>query len=175
MPTPTLQELQTDVAARVLADLRGDDLERGRALLGRLLPHWLEEARSSDGMETQVLTLLRDDLARDLQPLAPRDRLVALEADVLDRELRTLSNETFALGKQVIDGGLADADARARGQALLSRAEALSPKVDAITLEAKRLPLRRQLEDALLEALYAVQRQAMSHRLNRYAQDRKAP
>jgi hypothetical protein len=170
---PTLEELQNDLAPRVLAGLAADELARGRALLARLLPYWLDEARAGGALAEQVLTILRDDLEREVQPLAPRDRLVLLEAEVLDRELRALSNESFALGKHIIDGSVADADARSRGRGLLDRAEALSPKVDAITLEAKRVGLRRQLEDALLEALYAVERKAMSSRLSRYAQDRR--
>jgi hypothetical protein len=122
-----------------------------------------------------VLAILRGDLERDLQPLAPRERLVLLEAEVLDRELRALSNESFALGKQLVDGKVGDDEAKTRGRTLLSRVEALAPKVDAITIEARRVALRRQVEDTLLEALYAVERKAMSPRLSRYAQDQRKP
>jgi hypothetical protein len=48
------------------------------------------------------------------------------------------------------------------------------PKVDAITLEPKRVALRQPVEDAMLEALYAVERKAMSPRLGRYAEDQRA-
>lgn len=174
MPTPSLQELQTDLAPRVLAGLSGADLERGRALLARLIPHWLEEAQGAGNLAQQVLTISRNDLERGVAPLAPPDRLVFLEADLLDRELRALSNESFALGKQLVDGA-APGDAQARGRALLAKAEALAPRVDAISLEARRVPLRRQLEDALLEALYVVERKSMSPRLQRYAQDQQRP
>jgi 2-oxoglutarate dehydrogenase complex dehydrogenase (E1) component-like enzyme len=171
MSTP--EELQKDLEPRVLAGLGGDDLTRGRAFLGRLIPYWLDEARAGGDQSADVLAILRGDLERDAGPLAPRDRVVFLEAEVLDRELRALSNESFALGKQVVDRKVADDEAKRRGRELLSRVEALSPKVDAITLEAKRVPLRRQVEDVLLEALYAVERRAMSPRLDRYAQDQR--
>jgi hypothetical protein len=157
----------------VLAGLAGPDLDRGRALLGRLAADWLDEARAGGALANQVLSILRSDLERDTQPLAPRDRLVLLEAEVLDRELRVLGNDSFALGKQIVDGNVADDDARSRGRALLSRLEAVAPKVDAITLEPKRVALRRQVDDAMLEALYAVERKAMSPRLGRYAQDQR--
>lgn len=172
---PTLEELENDLAPRVLAGLAGDDVERGRALLGRLLPYWLEEARAGGALGPQVIEILRNDLQRDAQPLSPRDRLVLIDADILDRELRALANDSFALGKQVIDATVSDDIARDRGRALLAQLELLRPRVDAIALDAKRLALRQQLEDALLEALYAVERKAMSPRLNRYAHDRPRP
>jgi hypothetical protein len=171
----TVEELQKDLEPRVLAGLTGDDLARGRALLGRLLPYWLDEARAGGDQAAEVLAILRGDLERDVQPLAPRERLVLLEAEVLDRELRALSNESFALGKQVVDGKVGDDDAKRHGRTLLGRVEALSPRVDAITIEARRVVLRRQVEEVLLEALYAVERQAMSLRLSRYAQDQRTP
>jgi hypothetical protein len=171
---PTLDELQHDLAPRALAGLAGPDLERGRALLGHLAAAWLEEAHAGGALANQVLSILRSDLEREAQPLAPRDRLVLLEAEVLDRELRVLGNDSFALGKQIVDGKVADDDARSRGRALLGRVEAVAPKVDAITLEPKRVALRQQVEDAMLEALYAIERKAMSPRLSRYAQDQRA-
>lgn len=72
---------------------------------------------------------------RDVQPLALRERLVLPEAEVLDRELRVLSNESFALGKQIGNGKVGDDEAKSRRRSLLGRVEALSPKVDAIALE----------------------------------------
>jgi hypothetical protein len=172
---PTVNELQHDLEPRVLAGLAGPDLERGRALLGRLAGDWLEEARAGGALASQVLTILRSDLERDAGPLSPRDRLVLLEAEVLDRELRAIGNESFALGKQIIDGQVDDVAARARGRDLLGRLEAIAPRVDAITLEPRRVALRRQVEDGMLEALYAVERKAMSPRLSRYAQDAGGP
>ena len=170
-----VEELQKDLEPRVLAGLSGDELARGRALLGSLLPYWEAEARAGGDQAEQVLAILRGDLERDAGPLAPRERLGLLEAEVLDRELRALSNESFALGKQIVDGAVGDDEAKRRGRALLGRVEALSPKVDAIAIEARRVPLRRQVEDTLLEALYAVERKAMSPRLSRYAQDQRKP
>jgi hypothetical protein len=171
---PTVDELQRELAPRMLAGLTGSDLDRGRDLLGRLAVDWLDEARAGGTLANQVLSILRSDLERDAQPLEPRGRLVLLEAEVLDRELRALGTESFALGKQIIDGAVDDNDARSRGRALLVRLEAIAPKVDAITIEAKRVALRRQVDDALLEALYAVERKAMSPRLDRYVHDRRA-
>jgi hypothetical protein len=171
----TVEELQKDLEPRVLAGLTGDDLARGRALLGRLLPYWLDEARAGGEHAADVLAILRGDLERDVQPLAPAERLVLLEAEVLDRELRALSSESFALGKEVVDAKVADDEARRRGRALLDRVAALSPRVDAITIEARRVVLRRQVEEVLLEALYAVERRAMSLRLSRYLRDQRTP
>jgi hypothetical protein len=170
---PTIDELQHDLAPRVLAGLAGPELDRGRALLGRLVTDWLAEAQAGGALASQVLALLRGDLERDAKPLAPRDRVVLLDAEILDRELRALGNASFALGKQLVDGTVDD-DARGRGLALLDQLEALAPRVAAVSLEPRRVALRRQLEDATLEALYAVERKAMSPRLSRYAQDQRA-
>lgn len=170
---PTIDELQHELEGRVLSGLGGPDLARGRALLRRLAADWLAEARAGGALSEQVLSILRGDLERDAQPLAPGDRLVLLDAEILDRELRVLGNASFALGKQIIDGEVDDATARDRGRAILSNVEATARKVDTITLEPSRVALRRQVEEVMLEALYAVERKAMSPRLDRHVRDRR--
>lgn len=169
---PNTQKLVSELAPTVLAGLEGDDRARGDELLAELCRDWVREAGSS-GKADDVLAILRDDLARATGGLGPRERLAVLEAEVLDRRLRVLSRQSLALGKEVVDRAVDDATARERGKALLEKAEALSPEIDAIAATDRRPALRRQLEEIVLEALYAVERKAMSARLDRYARDQQ--
>ena len=54
----------------------------------------------------------------------------------------------------------------------MERLEALRPRVAALVDPQGRALVDRMLEDVFLEALYAVERKAMSMRLGRYQQDR---
>jgi hypothetical protein len=172
---PTVNELQLDLESRLLGGVAGPDLERGRGLLFTLACDWLDEARAAGALASQVLTSLCSDFERDAGPLSPRDRLVLLEAEYFDHKLRAMGNWTFELGQQIVDGQIDDDLARANGQAMLGWLEGVAPRIDAITLESRRVALRRQLDDVMLEARYAVERKAMSPRLSRYAQDVGAP
>jgi hypothetical protein len=168
----TRDELAAELSPGLLAGLAGADHTRGEQLLAELIDYWLAEARSAGELADDVLRILRGDLERDVEGRGPEDRLALLEADVLDRELRGLSVESYALGTSIVDGEADDDDARSRGRALMARADALSPRVAAIALDDRRAALRRQLEDVLLEALFAVERGAASLRLGRYAQSK---
>lgn len=172
LPGTLAETLHGQLASSVLAGLQGGERARGEALLGTLVRDWVAEAGSS-GMADSVLSILRNDLATAMSGLGPAERLAVLEAEVLDREIQVVSRQSLALGKAIIDRAVSDEEARQRGQDLLARVKELAPRIDAVTDEARRLPLRRQLEEAMLEALYAVERKAMSSRLNLYLRDRQ--
>jgi 2-oxoglutarate dehydrogenase complex dehydrogenase (E1) component-like enzyme len=170
MPTP--EELCRDVVPAALAGLAGEERSHGEALLLQLCRDWLAEAAGSK-LPDDVLRILRQDLERDLGGLGPQERLAVLEAEVLDRELRALSRESYALGQEIIDHRIADAAARQRGERILAATQALAARVQAISSPARRGPLRHQLEEVMLEGLYAVEHKAMSSRLAQYARDRQ--
>ncbi len=157
----------------VLADLEGEWLEgldgearqEGETLLREIVGDWAREADPTPDPEA-VLAIQR----QDLEALADGgDRLSALRVRALTRRAEHLGVETFALGRAILDGTAGD-DAQARGRALLDRAEALGAEVG--TAADPRLDTaRRELSDATMEALYAVEGKAMSARLSRAAGD----
>jgi hypothetical protein len=168
---PTVEELHAELAPAVLEGLEGDERVQGDALLATLLGEWIAEAEAS-GIGDRVLAILRSDLDKAIAGAGPGERLAMLDAWVLERELRVVSRASLALGKQVIDGVVSDDEARERGQAVLARVQELAPRIERIAAD-RRAPLRRQLEDAMLEALYALERKAMSSRLNLYLRDKQ--
>jgi hypothetical protein len=113
-----------------------------------------------------VRAIQRRELEERAGDGSPAARLAALRARVLERRVDRVDADAFALGKAVLAGRVDDEDARTRGRELLSRAEALGPQVDALDGDAA-VPLRRALGDAVMDALYAVERKAMSPRLAR--------
>ena len=150
-----------------LAGLSGEARDEGEALLREIVEDWAREADPTPDPEA-VLAIQRQDLAA---LGGSGDRLSALRVRALTRRVEHLSTETFALGRAILDGSAGDDDeARARGRALLDRAEGLGAELG--TAADPRLDgARRELSDATMEALYAVERKAMSARLSRAADD----
>jgi len=156
-----------ELAPEWLAGLDGDARDEGEALLREVVDDWAREADSTPDPDA-VLAIQR----ADLDALAGGgDRLGALRVRALTRRAEHLGVETFSLGRAILDGTAGDDDeARARGRALLERAEALGEELS--TAADPRLDTaRRELSDATMEALYAVERKAMSARLSRAAGD----
>jgi len=166
---PKRDELVTELAG-LLDGLDEPGRARGLELARVLADDWLREAGDNE-LSQQVIELLRTELLAAASPLAPEARLDLLEAEVIDRELRPLSFESYELGKAVIDGTVIDAAATTRGREILARVEALGPRVRALLDAGRRRVLQRRLEEVMLEGLYAVERKAMSHRLGLYLKD----
>ena len=85
---------------------------------------------------------------------------------MVERRIDRLDAQAFALGKDVLAGSIDDEDARCRGREYLDRAEALAGELDRLGAPPGD-PARRALGDAVMDALYAVERKAMSPRLAR--------
>jgi hypothetical protein len=152
--------LLAELAPEWLAGLEGAELAEGRELLAEVVADWAREAGSTPD-PAAVLAIQRADLR---PPADAEGRLRALRARVLTRRVDRLSAETFALGRAILDGSATDPGARERGRELLDEAERLGDALrDAPGLEGAR----RELSDALLDALYSVERKAMSPRLAR--------
>lgn len=148
------QAVLAELEPRYLDGLSGSDRIEAAELLREIVDDWAAEADSTPDPEA-VLGLQKSQLGDGLQALRER---------VLTRRAEHLSAETFALGKAVLAGDVSDEDAAARGRELLARAEALGPLVQDGPEVAKR-----EVNDAVMEALYAVERKAMSPRLAREA------
>lgn len=168
------QALLDEVTASATQGLAGADAGRMRELLGELVSDWYREAGTDDDAQA-VLDLLRREHDAALAALAPAARLEAVRAAVLDRRIRRLGVQTLELGKRVIDGAVPREEARARGEALMKEIEAVAPEVRALADAEARGRLGRDLQEASMEALYAIEGKAMSHRLSHYASDAGAP
>jgi len=174
-PSPTDQDaLVTEVAAMWLDGLEGQERTRGEVFVRELVVDWEREA----GASTQpgpVLQILRDD-NRQLAVATPAARRVeVLERSVLQRLVDGLAGRTYALGVAVIDGTIGDSPARDRGRALLAEAEALGARTKGLPRTPETESIHRTLSNAVMEALYVVERKAMSARLDRYQRGRSAP
>ena len=110
----------------------------------------------------------RKDLEEAGQGKTPAEHLDLLRSEVVKRRINQLSVKSYALGVALIDGKTEAAAARTEGEALLKQADALAPDLKAIHDLGAQKRLQRDLNEARMEALYAVEQKAMSLRLNRY-------
>lgn len=157
-----------DVSARWLAGLVGRERAEGAALVDELVASWADEA-DTDADPRAVNAIQRQDLDAAGVGAPPAERLRTLRIVVLARLVTRLRVRTYALGRAIIDGEVARADAPARGRPLLAEAEQLAARLQAAGDAAQQASIRQGLEDALLEALFAIEGKAMSGRLSRYA------
>lgn len=164
----------TELSQAWLAGLSDPDREAGVALIRIFVDDWAREASTSPVPGT-VLQILRADLAKILATTEPGQRLVSLNRYWLSRQIDRLSATTLALGKAVINGEISDDQARDQGQELLNRAEELAEHLQQLPDSPELQTLRLRLNDAMLEALYAVERKAMSLRLACYQHNGGAP
>jgi hypothetical protein len=161
-----------DLSHGWLGGLAGADAESGRALLRSLVSDWAREANSSSD-PAAVNQIQRDDLDRAATGKDAAGRLDVLRAEVAKRHVNRLSAKSYQLGTAFIDGKLEPAAAKSDGEALLKDIDAVQPEVKSVHDAGAQKRLQRDLNDARMEALYLVERKAMSMRLNRYQQDRK--
>ena len=154
-----------ELAPRWLGGLDGAALDEGRKLLTETVDDWAREADATPDPGA-VLAIQREELETAGAGRDAAGRLAVLRVRVLTRRAERLSAATFALGRAILDGSATDPEARDEGRRLLEEAERLSPEVD----DSPELhAARRMLSDAVMEALYAVEREAMSPRLARGA------
>jgi len=172
-PTTDRQALLDRVIASATIGMSPGDAARMRELLDELVRDWLREA-GTDGDAPAVIDLLYKDFDAAVAGKPVAARIEAVRAQVLDRRIRRLGVQTFALGKQIIDGGVSRGEARPRGEALMKEIDAVASDVRALADAGARARLGRDLQEAGMEALYAIEGKAMSLRLNHYASDAQA-
>ena len=139
-----------------------------------LVADWAREANHTPN-PAAVLRFQREDLEARTAGRDGSARLEALRAHVLSRRVDHLGARTFALGKGILAGDVADEDARARGEALREEADALAAELRELPDSPELEPVRRALGDAVMEALFAIERKAMSPRLARESRDQPGP
>jgi hypothetical protein len=142
------------------------------ALLADLVAHWAREA-DSDADPGAVNAIQRGELEDAVRDRPPDARAAILRMLVLDRLISDLHARTYALGRAILDGETASAAAREDGLALLRETEALGARLRALDDPDASARLMPSLNDALMEALFAVEGKAMSPRLSRYDRDRR--
>jgi len=146
-----------------LDGLSAAEREEGRRLLGEIVADWRREAAGTDDPEG-VNRIQRQDLAALAGDLPPLD---ALRTRAVTRRAEHLGSRTLALGRRVLSGDAGGDEAQAAGRELLAEAEALAPDLQALPDSPHATAARRELGDAVMEALFAVEGKAMSPRLAR--------
>lgn len=139
-----------------------------------LVADWAREADPTPD-PAAVLRFQREDLEARTSGRDASARLEGLRAHVLARRVDHLGARTFALGKGILAADVADGDARARGEALREEADALAGELRELPATPELAPVRRELGDAVMEALFAIERKAMSPRLARESGDQAGP
>src|SRR4051812_26110761 len=109
-----------ELSADWLDGLDGNDLTEGRRLLGEVVDEWAREADSTPD-PAAVLALQRQELSDRAAGKDAAGRLEVLRARVVERQVERLNSETLTLGRAILSGSVDDADARAQGEAFLSR------------------------------------------------------
>ena len=156
---------QAEVLARLESDL-GAPTAADRARLEWLVADW---AREADGAPdpAAVHRFQCEDLDARLAGREAAARIDAFRAHVLARRVDRLGARTFALGRSILDGSMGDEEARSQGESLRREADELAAELGELTPDPSLEPTRRALSEAAMEALFAVERQAMSPRLAR--------
>jgi hypothetical protein len=168
------QALLDELTAAVTPGMPDASAADARLLLDELVHDWYREA-GSDADAPAVLDLLRRELETSIARKSAVARLDAVRAAVIDRRIRRLGVQTFELGKRIIDGGVTRDDARAQGEALMKQIETAAAAVRGLTDVNARTRLGRDVQEASLEALYAIEGKAMSLRLGNYAKHAQPP
>ena len=151
-----------------LAGLEGARLEEGRRLLAQIADDWAREADPTPD-PAAVHRFQREDLEALGHGRDAAGRLDALRTRALGRRVDRLSVGTYALGRAILNGSVEDEGARGQGGALLREAEAIAAELKRLPRSPETEPIHRDLGEAVMEALYAVERKAMSARLARDA------
>ena len=171
-PSDAAASLQAEIVMQ-LGHLDPAEREPLIALAGELAADWLREA-GHDAYAGAILDLQRSEFIANMNLRDYDQRREFLRAEVYDRRARAIGRRSFELGKQVVDHAIAPADAQAAGRALLDELAALTRLVQALRDCERVRVLSVELQESSLEALYAVEGGAMSHRLSLYAADKKA-
>lgn len=166
---PTAESLTGELAAH-LDGLPNGLQDKAHVLARELAADWRREAGSSDEAAS-VLSILREDLAKDLKGRSPKERLDVLRGEVYERRAGALGVRSFKLGRAVVDGTIEEDKAHVRAKALQSELSALRPLVETIEDRDIARPIERELQAVKLEILHALAGGAMSGRLSRYAKD----
>jgi hypothetical protein len=167
---PKAEQLTNELANAALAGLSESEARAARAELSEMAVDWLREA-GTDKDAPAILDLLRREFAPQLAGKSPEQRRDVVRSASLERCVRRLSAQSYALGQKIIEKKISAEEARREGEALMAASDALAPRWQAIVDANAKANLQRQIQDVRLEALYAVERKAMSVRLSRYAAD----
>jgi hypothetical protein len=151
-----------------LAGLEGSELEEGRRLLSAIADDWAREADPTPD-PAAVHRFQREDLEALGRGHDAAGRLDVLRARVLGRRVDRLSVGTFGLGKAILSGSVDDDEGRRRGEAFLREAEGVAAELKQLSGSPAIDAIQRDLGEAVMEALFAVERKAMSPRLAREA------
>ena len=149
-----------------LAGLEGSELEEGRRLLAGIVDDWAREADATSD-PAAVHRFQREDFDALGEGRDAADRLEALRLRALGRRVDRLSVGTFALGKAILSGAIDREEARSRGEAFLRQAEGLAAELKRLDRSPAVEAIQRDLSEAMMEALFAVERKATSARLAR--------
>lgn len=145
--------------------------KEARAELAELAADWLREI-GEDADAPAVLALLRKELLERIAGRSPAERRDILRWQSLQRRVRRLSVQSYALGQQVVDGTIPPEQARAEGERIIAAIDGLAPRWQGVVDAQAKATLQRDIQEVRMEALYAVERKAMSVRLGRYAAGR---
>jgi hypothetical protein len=129
-----------------------------RSLASELAADWRREAGRDKDAEA-IVAVLRTELSGKLAAArggAADAELEVLRAEVCDRRARALSRRSLALGKAVVDGAIAAAEARSAGEQIRRDVTALTPQIRALHDPDRVRVLSRDLEEVSLEASFAI-------------------
>jgi len=163
-PKDVMNELRPEWIANLPPELR----ERGERSLAALVADYAAEANRDDDPPA-IIAIQREDLSQALRDKLPAERVQWFDYKLLDRQILRLRARTYALGTAVIDGKIGRDHARGEGEAYLQEVTALKVRVASLGDELQMSILMRGLNEAMMEALYAVELKAMSLRLGHYA------
>lgn len=171
MNDPKVEQLTKEIEPEALGGLPEAQVAEARVELSELAADWLREA-GNDSDTAAVLALLRQEFHEKVAGKSPAARRDIVRWLSVGRRVRRLSVQSYALGKKVVDGTILDERARAEGEALIAATDALAGRWKSIVDPQAKENLQREIQEVRMEALYAVEKKAMSLRLGRYAGDR---
>lgn len=145
---------------------------RAEALVAELYADWMREA-GDDRHSDEILEQLLADWTDRVRGLDAAAVTAELERVVVERRVAGLGRESWRLGLAALglDPGLAPRDAAPLAEALTEQVGGLAASIRSLGPVPEVDLLHRDLREAAVELVYAVQGGAMSPRLARAAED----
>jgi hypothetical protein len=155
--------LADEMASGWLPGVSGEPRQRSLLTIRDLVADWAVEADPMPDPDA-VVRFQRESLD-EMLALTGGDRVVALDAELLRRNANHLNAAAYRLATRTIDGEIRAEDSAREGRALLEQCEQITASADRLGSPRAAEAVRQALGETMMDALYAVERKATSHRL----------
>ncbi len=159
-------QLQGELSERWLAGMTGDLHDEAAGILESLCSIWADLASKTEHPSTAV-ERYRSELDSTGVDRPPMDRINVLRVLLAGHEVRQLSQRAFETAKR-LSGRQGEPEALREADQILTQTEVLNGRLNQIGWESTVQPLRYELSETNLDALFLKGAKNTSLRMGRY-------